>query len=78
MRAGDAPGTIGVATIDGVVTLSGTVPNAAAKEDAEDAAEDVDGVKQVMNNLRTAAAGDAPAPAPAIVDPNAPSAPSMR
>ena len=72
-------GAIGVATINGVVTLTGTVPNADSRDDAEDAAEEVAGVKQVVNNLRTTAAGDAPiAPPAAGVDPNAPSAPSIR
>jgi hypothetical protein len=77
------PGTIDVMTMNRVVTLSGNVPNAAAKEDAEDAAEEVDGIERVVNNLTTpgSMAGDAPAagrPAPPpIVDPHAPSAPEI-
>jgi hypothetical protein len=79
------PGMIEVVTINGIVTLSGTVPNSDAKDDAGDVAEDVNGVQRVINDLRTAA-GDEPirrmpppaadAPAPHVVDPNAPSAPA--
>jgi hypothetical protein len=77
------PGMIEVMTLNKVVTLSGNVPNAAAKEDAEDAAEEVHGVDRVVNNLTApgSMAGDAPAAAPPaappIVDPHAPSAPEI-
>ena len=55
-------GPIDVSVVEGVVTLAGNVPNAEAKERAEDIAEDVKGVDQVVNNLRPTMAGDAPLP----------------
>jgi len=69
------PGNIDVAANNGVVTLSGTVPDAEAKNRAEDIAEDIDGVDRVQNNLRTTMAGDAPqrAPQPGL-DANEPAA----
>lgn len=57
-------GTIEVTVVDRVVTLAGNVPNAEAKERAEDVAEDVKGVDHVVNDLRPTMAGDAPAPPP--------------
>ena len=73
------PGAIEVAVTYGVVTLSGSVPNAETRDKAGDVAEDVDGVDRVVNNLRTTA-GDAPARPPEVppVNPHAPSAPDMR
>lgn len=53
-------GNIQVSSAAGVVTLNGTVPNADARERAEEVADDVDGVDRVVNNLRTTMAGDAP------------------
>jgi osmotically-inducible protein OsmY len=54
-------GNIDVVARAGVVTLSGSVADAEAKGEAEDVAEDIDGVSSVVNNLRTTMAGDAPA-----------------
>jgi hypothetical protein len=53
-------GNIEVSANDGVVTLSGTVPNEQAKKRAEDIADDIYGVEVVQNQLRTTMAGDAP------------------
>jgi osmotically-inducible protein OsmY len=53
-------GNIDVSANDGVVTLSGTVPNEQAKKRAEDIADDIYGVETVQNQLRTTMAGDAP------------------
>lgn len=50
---------INVDTENGVVRLSGTVPNQEAKQRAERAALQVDGVRSVENNLRVE--GTAPA-----------------
>jgi hypothetical protein len=55
------PGAIEVTIVHGVATLSGTVPDTAAKVKAEDVVEDVRGVDRVVNNLRTTTAADAPA-----------------
>ena len=57
------PGTITVAVADdGVANLGGTVRDSQTRDKAEDVAEDVDGVKRVINNIRvTTAAGDSPA-----------------
>ncbi len=58
---------IAVAVSNGVVTLSGTVSNSAAKALASDDAASVAGVRQVLNNLDVQAAQTAmaaPAPAP--------------
>ena len=46
---------IDVDTKDNVVTLSGTVTNAAGKARAEALAKDTDGVKRVVNNLKIGA-----------------------
>jgi osmotically-inducible protein OsmY len=54
------PGKIEVNTRDQVVTLSGAVPDVAARERAADIAADVRGVERVENNLRATIAGDAP------------------
>jgi hypothetical protein len=74
------PGAIEITIVDGVATLSGAVPDAEAKADAEDAIEDVDGVVRVVNNLRTTTAADAPRPGalpPSDVgNPMAPEAPA--
>jgi osmotically-inducible protein OsmY len=43
---------INVDTADGVVTLTGTVPDAAAKQTAEAIARETTGVKRVVNNLQ--------------------------
>ncbi|HXH85136.1 MAG TPA: BON domain-containing protein [Candidatus Tectomicrobia bacterium] len=53
---------VNVDTFDGVVYLSGTVDSPADKSDAEVAARQVPGVRQVVNDLQ---AGDAVAAAPA-------------
>jgi hypothetical protein len=75
------PGAIDVTTDHAVVTLAGTVPDKNAKDRAADVADDVAGVKSVVNNLRTTMAGDAPAarlpgtgiaPNPPVLQPNAP------
>ena len=55
------PGKIDVNTRDQVVTLSGTVPDAGARERAAAIAGDIAGVERVNNNLRATIAGDAPA-----------------
>jgi hypothetical protein len=60
-------GNIQVVSNDGVVTLTGTVPNSAAKERAAEIVGAVDGVDRVINNLRTAA-GDSPAAAAPALD----------
>lgn len=51
--------------LNGEVTLTGTVPNEKAREQAEDVAEDVSGVSGVQNRLRVAANETAPEGAPA-------------
>lgn len=61
------PPTISVTTNDGVVTLAGAVTDPTTKQHAGAVAGDVRGVRQVVNNLRTTMAGDAP-----IQWPNAP------
>ena len=57
----EVPGSIRVASTDGVVTLTGIVPTMHAKNRAQAVVNDVDGVERVVNNLRTTA-GDAPVP----------------
>lgn len=57
----DVPGSIRVASNDGVVTLTGIVPTMHAKTRAQEVVKDVAGVDRVVNNLRTTA-GDAPVP----------------
>lgn len=52
-------GTVRVTSDDGVVTLTGTVPDASVKERAGEIVADIGGVEQVINTLRTSA-GDAP------------------
>ncbi len=79
LSARNIPGAIEVTADDGVVTLSGSVPDARAKARAEELASHVGGVEHVVNNLRTTMAADAP---PAIVPPNGikpknPAAPSV-
>jgi hyperosmotically inducible protein len=49
--------TINVDVGNNVVTLRGTVPNAASKKAAEDAAKKVEGVKSVTNKLEVKADG---------------------
>lgn len=66
------PGSIVVATRDGVVTLSGTVPDSAARDRAAELARHANGVARVENNLRATIAADAPAPIPPVSRPNAP------
>jgi hypothetical protein len=56
----NVPGVIEVVFVDGTATLSGTVPDAAAKTQAGKIADDVTGVDHVVNNLRTTTAADAP------------------
>jgi len=53
---------VDVDTVNGIVYLTGTVPDAAAKQRATQIARHVDGVARVENNLQTksVAAGDAP------------------
>jgi hypothetical protein len=79
----NAASAIQVTAHDGVVTLTGRVPNEAAKREAADIADDVDGVDRVDNQLVVAMAdtgarrgippANRPAPPPA---PNAaPAAP---
>ena len=66
------PGTIQVAMTNGTATLTGIVPDAAAKSKAEDVAGDVDGVHRVVNNLRTTSAADAPMPGAGAPPPSPP------
>jgi hypothetical protein len=58
------PGAIEVTVTYGVATLSGSVPDAATKERAEDVVADVKGIDRVVNNLRATTAADAPARLP--------------
>jgi hyperosmotically inducible protein len=51
---------VNVDTIDGTVYLTGTVPDAAAKQRAAALARQVDGVIAVENDLQSTTAGDAP------------------
>jgi len=53
---------VDVDTVNGIVYLTGTVPDAAAKQRATQIARHVNGVARVENNLQTksATAGDAP------------------
>jgi len=67
------PGVIDVIFTAGTVTLSGTVPDNAAKERAASVADDVAGVDRVVNNLRTTTAADAPG-RPNLGQPAAPGA----
>ena len=54
--------SVDVDTVNGIVYLTGTVPDAAAKQHASQIARRVDGVARVENNVQTksVAAGDAP------------------
>lgn len=52
--------SIDVDTVKGTVYLTGTVPDMAAKQKAEEIAFDVSGVNRVVNNLQTRSAGDMP------------------
>ena len=75
------PGAIEITIVRGVATLSGTVPDTAARAKAEDVVEDVRGVDRVVNNLRTTTAADAPArpdtlPPADVPNPMAPHAPA--
>ena len=75
------PGAIEVTVVHGVATLSGTVPDTAAKAKAQNAVEDVRGVARVVNNLRTTTAADAPPrphnlPPADVPNPMAPHAPA--
>jgi Flp pilus assembly secretin CpaC len=64
-------GNIEVSSNDGVVRLSGTVPDEQTKDRAEDIADDIYGVEMVQNDLRSTMAGDAPVrPAEPGIDPN--------
>ncbi|HEX3435402.1 MAG TPA: BON domain-containing protein [Pseudacidobacterium sp.] len=56
---------ITAATINGDVTLSGTVRDDASKQLAEQLAAGVNGVRSVTNNLAVSSAASQPAPAPA-------------
>ncbi len=56
----DIPGAIDVSVNNGTATLTGTVPDTAAKQKAQDVADNVNGVDRVVNNLRTTTAADAP------------------
>jgi len=53
---------------EGNVTLSGEVPDDAAKTAAEDAVKGVSGVKSVTNNIMVQAAVPPPPPPPAVAD----------
>ncbi len=68
------PGVIDVVFANGTATLSGTVPDQAAKDKAASVADDVNGVDRVVNNLRTTTAADAPM-RPGLNQPAAPGAP---
>ena len=67
------PGNIAVTTDNGVVTLTGSVPDEQVKTRAEGVAKTASGVKYVVNDLRTTMAGDAPLPPPNL-PPSAPGA----
>lgn len=43
---------IQISTRNGVITLSGTVPNAGIRDNILDTAQNISGVRQVINNLR--------------------------
>jgi osmotically-inducible protein OsmY len=68
----NVPGEIEVSTRDRIVTLSGTVPDAAARERATQIASHTTGVTSVNNGLRATIAADAPAVGPAGLPPAAP------
>lgn len=60
LRKEGLPPTIVVRTASAVVTLDGSVPDADARTHAAAVAADVTGVHQVINNLQTTRAADAP------------------
>lgn len=64
LKAGVPGNTINVNTREGVVTLSGTVPDASARERAGQIAMETKGVERVNNNVRAPVAADAPAMPP--------------
>jgi osmotically-inducible protein OsmY len=72
----NVPGEIQVSTRQGVVTLSGTVPDASARTHAAELAKKTAGVERVDNNLRATIAADAPAVIPPAV--NLPPAPELK
>lgn len=74
LAAKQVPGVIDVVFAEGTATLSGTVPDAAAKQRAASIADDVKGVDRVVNNLRTTTAADAPIQ-PGMGQPAAPGVP---
>ncbi|HVE60327.1 MAG TPA: BON domain-containing protein [Chitinophagaceae bacterium] len=57
-RANAQMSNVSVTVVDGVATLTGQCPDAACKTSAEDIADDVKGVKSVVNNIVV----DTPAP----------------
>jgi len=57
-----AASNIDVQVAHGVATLSGSVPDEATKAEAEDAAEDVEGVDRVENQIAVALGGPGRAP----------------
>jgi osmotically-inducible protein OsmY len=59
---GPAAANIDVQVTDGVATLSGSVPDASTKAEAEDVAEDVEGVDRVENQIVIAMGGMRQAP----------------
>ena len=58
--------TVRATVHDGVVTLTGTCPDASCKNVSENAAKDVDGVKSVVNNITI----DEPAPPAVTINPD--------
>jgi hypothetical protein len=78
------PGNIEVNTRERVVTLSGTVPDTAARDRAGDLATRIAGVARVNNNIRATIAADAPARPPAgfpqapLSPPNPPHPPELK
>lgn len=67
---------IDVASNDGVVTLRGTVPTTEVRQQAEDAARQVDGVRAVNNQLEVAADTQADRAAARPAEGGAPAAPT--
>jgi hypothetical protein len=57
---------------DGVVTLTGTVPDLAVKEQARLVVAGITGVNRVINDLRSTTAADAPPHDPAAPSSNPP------
>ena len=52
--------SVDVVTVGGTVYLTGIVPDYTAKQRAEQIARNVDGVRNVVNDLKTRSAADAP------------------